>query len=129
MSRTWLLVAKIPVTKFPYTIFSRSKSVKKAMPGILRQQLFHQCMKIVLKPTRCDTRQYHIVPGPDGLEHLTMAIIMAWIADLEEQLVIAGVRTYSCPVCFTSHHDLDQWHDAVSHMPRVQPCISNSALF
>src|SRR5260370_40191713 len=44
-----------------------------------------------------------------------MAIIMSWITDLEEQLVIAGVQSYNCPVCFTSHHNLDHWDDAVSH--------------
>ena len=49
--------------------------------------------------------------------HLTMVIVMAWITDLEEQLVIAGVRTYSCPVCFTSHHNLDHWHGTVNHAP------------
>ena len=53
--------------------------------------------------------------GPDGLDCLTMAIVMSWITDLEEQLVIAGVQSYNCPVCFTSHQDLDHWDDAVSH--------------
>ena len=36
-SHAWLLVAKIPVTKFLHTVFSGSKSEKMAMPGILRQ--------------------------------------------------------------------------------------------
>jgi len=54
-AHAWLLVAKIPVTKFPHTAFSELKSEKKAMPRILRQQLFHQCMKIVLRLTHLDT--------------------------------------------------------------------------
>ena len=116
-SCTWLLVAKIPVTKFPHTFFSGSKSMKTTMPGILCQWLFHQCMKIMLKSTCVNMWQYHIVLGPDGLEHLTMGIVMAWITDLEEQLVISGAQTYNCPVCLTSHHDLDCWDDAVSHTP------------
>src|SRR5260370_2090823 len=90
-SHVWLLVAKIPVTKFLHTVFSGSKSEKMAMPGILHQRLFHHCMKIILRPTRLDTQQYYIIPGPDGQKHLMMAILMSWITDLEEQLVIAGV--------------------------------------
>ena len=62
--------------------------------------------------------------GPDGLKHLMMVIMMAWVADLEEQLVISGVRRYSCPVCLASHQDLDQWTDAVSHTP----CIGNELI-
>src|SRR5260370_34983592 len=46
-----------------------------------------------------------------------MAIMMAWVVDLEEQLIIAGVPTYNCPVCMASHCDLDCWQDAVSHAP------------
>ena len=35
---------------------------------------------------------------------------MAWITDLEEQLVIVGVQAYSCLVCLTSYHGLCQNH-------------------
>ena len=89
------------------------------MPGILHQHLFHKCMKIVLNPTTLECCQYHIVPGPDGLLCLMMTIMMAWVADLEEQLVIVGARSYSCPVCMTSHQDLDSWGGAVNHTPQT----------
>ena len=88
------------------------------MPGILHQQLFHKCMRIVLKLTHLDMHQYHVVTGPDGSHWLTMVIVMAWIADLEEQL-LAGIWTYSCLVCTTSYHNLDHWHGAVSHTPQL----------
>ncbi len=48
-----------------------------------------------------------------------MAIMIAWIANLEEQWVIAGVQKYSCPVCMMSYRDLDQWSGAVGHTPRL----------
>src|SRR5260370_24875120 len=35
-----------------------------------------------------------------------MAVLMAWIADLEEQLLISGVQNFSCPVCTAVHHNL-----------------------
>ena len=89
------------------------------MPGILCQRLFHQCMKIVLHPTQLDTQQYHIVPGLDGYLHLTMAIVMAWIADLEEQIIITGVSNKSCPVCLVVHQDFDSWHRPIAHTRRL----------
>src|SRR5258708_3805646 len=35
-----------------------------------------------------------------------MAVSMAWIADLEEQLLIPGVQHLSCPVCTAVYHNL-----------------------
>src|SRR5260370_19993735 len=35
-----------------------------------------------------------------------MAVLMAWIADLEEQLLISGVQKFSCPVCTVVYHNL-----------------------
>src|SRR5258708_629959 len=35
-----------------------------------------------------------------------MAVLMAWIADLEEQLLIFGVQHLSCPVCTAVYHNL-----------------------
>src|SRR5260370_24980040 len=116
-AQTWLLVAKIPVSKFPHTKFQCSKTEQKAMRRILCQCLVHMCMRIILSLTCLDTHKYHVVPGPDGFLWLMMAIMMAWVADLEEQLMIAGIWSYSCPVCMASHHDLDCWQDAVSHAP------------
>ena len=114
-AHAWLLLAKIPVTKFLHTTFQGSQTEQKAMPGILRQCLFHTCMKIILTPTRLDAHKYHAVPGPDGLLQLTMVVMMAWIADMEEQWLISGVQKNHCPVCMVSHQDLDCWHNAVSH--------------
>src|SRR5258705_395462 len=35
-----------------------------------------------------------------------MVVLMAWIADLEEQLLILGVQHLSCPVCTAVYHNL-----------------------
>src|SRR5258708_9101334 len=35
-----------------------------------------------------------------------MAMLMGWIADLEEQLLIVGVQHLSCPVCTAVYHSL-----------------------
>src|SRR5258707_11496811 len=43
-SRAWLLVTKIPISKFSKTQFSGPKTKQEAMPGILSHCLFHECM-------------------------------------------------------------------------------------
>ena len=107
-AQAWLLLAKVPVSKFPKTVFPGSKTEQGVMPGILGQCLFHRCMKIVLTPLRIDQRKYYIVPSPDGNSRQCMVILMGWIADLEEQLLIAGVKTFSCPVCCAGYDNLPQ---------------------
>ena len=107
-AHAWLLLAKIPVAKFSKTSFSGSKTEQEAMPGILSQHLFHVCMKHVLTPLRVNQRSYYVVLSPDGNSRLCIAILMAWIADLEEELLIAGIMKFSCPVCHAGCKDLPE---------------------
>src|SRR5258705_1398503 len=118
-SRTWLLVSKIPISKFLKTQFSGPKTKQEAMPGILSHCLFHECMYQVLPPLRLDQRQYYVVPSPDGNSSLCMAVLMAWIADLEEQLLISGVQHLSCPVCTAVYHNLAETDGCGVHMGKV----------
>src|SRR5258707_6590408 len=105
-SCAWLLVTKIPISKFLKTQFSGPKTEQEAMPGILSHCLFHECMRQVLAPLQLDQRQYYVVPSPDGNSQLCMAVLMAWIADLEEQLLVSGIQHLSCPVCTAVYHNL-----------------------
>src|SRR5258708_7624922 len=89
-SCTWLLVTKIPISKFSKTQFSGPKTEQEAMPGILSHRLFHECMQQVLAPLRLDQRQYYVVPSPAGNSQLCMAVLMALIAVLYEQLRLFG---------------------------------------
>src|SRR6266850_5099885 len=52
----WLLVTKIPISKFLKTQFSRTKTEWDTMPGILSHCLFHKCMHQVLEPLQLDQR-------------------------------------------------------------------------
>src|SRR5258708_10578427 len=45
-----------------------------------------------------------------------MAVLMAWIADLEEQLLILGVQHLSCPVCTAVYHNLAETDGCGVHM-------------
>src|SRR5258708_9733681 len=48
-----------------------------------------------------------------------MTIMMAWIANLEEQIMIVGVSSRSCPVCVVAHKNVDSWNGLISHTPRL----------
>ena len=118
-SCAWLLVTKIPISKFSKTQFSGPNTEQEAMPGILSHCLFHECMWQVLAPLQLDQRQYYVVPSPDGNSWLCMAVLMAWIADLEEQLLILGVQHLSCPVCTAVYHNLAETDGCGVHMGEV----------
>ncbi|KAF9503178.1 hypothetical protein BS47DRAFT_1310156 [Hydnum rufescens UP504] len=45
----WMVLARLPTSKLPNTIFA-TKSEMECMPGILKCQLFHRCMWIILMP-------------------------------------------------------------------------------
>lgn len=105
-SKAWLLLAKLPTGQFRRTHFGTTKKENARMPGILRQRLFHLCMRIVLEPLRTDNHVYRTMVGPDAKLRQCVAVLMAWIADLEEQLMIAGVVNFNCPVCLASWEDL-----------------------
>ncbi|KAF9504802.1 hypothetical protein BS47DRAFT_1274895, partial [Hydnum rufescens UP504] len=95
----WMLLAKLPTSRFANTTFDSSGTKAEAlcMPGILKQQLFHESLKIVLAPLSVSHRHLTKALGPDGYMRHTFPVLMGWIADLKEQLVIAGVTQYACP--------------------------------
>jgi hypothetical protein len=96
----WLLVAMLPITKFPKTHFE-GKTMQEKMPGILWRVLFHRCLKIVLHPLHVEHR--HILIGADakGKKHQFLLILIAWLADIEEQWLLAGLAQTSCPHCMS----------------------------
>lgn len=105
-SRAWLVLAKLPTGRFRRTQFGTNKAENTKMPGILRERLFHQCMRVVLEPLRKNQRVCRVMVGPDAKLRRCVVVLMAWIADLEEQLLIAGVVKFHCPVCVASKKEL-----------------------
>lgn len=49
-----------------------------------------------------------------------MAVLMAWLADLEEQWLILGLAKTSCPKCIARKRDFDDGHE---HAPRTSASI------
>lgn len=105
----WILLAKVPTSKFPK--FSANlppntpKSEKERMPGHLQCMLFHKCMRIVLAPLR--DLMVRTAVDASGYEHHCIGVLMAWLADLEEQYDILGIVRNSCTKCFVGHDNLD----------------------
>ncbi|KAG8694319.1 hypothetical protein FRC08_008562 [Ceratobasidium sp. 394] len=104
----WILVAIIPVLKWTGTLADNpglSKTAKPELSGVLNRRLFHRCMSIITRPLRRTSP--HDVTDPDGHIRRVLYVLWAYIADLEEQLVIAGLGSKCCPHCQTQSGDLD----------------------
>src|SRR5260370_18678289 len=48
-----------------------------------------------------------------------MAVLMTWIGDLEEQLLISGVQNFNCPVCTAVYNNLAEANCCGVHMGEV----------
>jgi hypothetical protein len=109
--KAYKVVAYFPVTKFPNTDFAaryKSRAAAKTMPGVLAKRLFHHCMRIVVAPL-LDRTPREVVDA-EGYVRYIVTVILAYIADLEEQTMVAGVRPYQCPNCQAGFEQMDHAH-------------------
>ncbi|QRW03561.1 beige protein [Ceratobasidium sp. AG-Ba] len=98
--RAWMLLAYIPICKWENTLERLgpvSKSEKAALPGILSRRLFHLCMEIICEPLM----QIHVhkIVDPGGDIRLIFYVLLAYLADLEEQYMIAALDKSNCIHC------------------------------
>ncbi|KAF8594555.1 hypothetical protein BDV93DRAFT_407398, partial [Ceratobasidium sp. AG-I] len=87
----WILIAYIPKSKFQYTMAqyeTQPKTVCKKLLGVLNHRLFHRCMEVIT----CSLQRTkpHIVMDPEGNIRSVLYELAAYIADLEEQWLVAG---------------------------------------
>jgi hypothetical protein len=111
-SGAWLLLAILPTSSFTETLLTLTspqsptklfKNEAATLPGILKQRLFHACMKIVIAPL-IPPQPSHKVLGPDRKVHMCMACLIGYISDMKEQCMIACVAAKSCPICCAQPH-------------------------
>ncbi|KAB5589642.1 hypothetical protein CTheo_6915 [Ceratobasidium theobromae] len=96
----WMLVAYIPKSKFKHTMAKlehRPKAVRTKLLGVLNRRLFHRCMEVITRSLR--RTEPHDVIDPEGNIHSVLYELTAYIADLEEQWLIAGLGGQTCPHC------------------------------
>jgi len=104
----YILLAEIPSPKFKNTRFSTATE-EWDMPGVLRRQLFHSCMSIVLEPLHRynESPRLYTAVDPEGFKRKCAAVLASWIADMDELWTILGLSPGTCPKCLASHETLD----------------------
>lgn len=92
--RAWMLLAYIPILGKLKTKF-RIKTMDEKMPGILSNRLYHKSIAHILSPLR--NPQVRRAVDAEGYIRETWRLLLAWIADMEEQWIIGAVGHFSCP--------------------------------
>lgn len=89
--RAMVLVAYIPVSKL------KCFSEKKRSAAVY--QLFHECMRTVLKPLVAAGLNGVNMTCADGYVRSMYPLLAAYIADYPEQCLVACCKENSCPIC------------------------------
>lgn len=105
-SHAWSLAAFMPVVKF---------EVHPDYQTILQARLWHKCMDIVCANLKVGARTGVYTPDPLGQLRYGFTPIIAYIADLLEQQLIAGVAQSSSPVTVAR---TKEFGDGTLHPPR-----------
>ncbi|KAG8718406.1 hypothetical protein FRC09_012715 [Ceratobasidium sp. 395] len=114
----WVLVAYIPKSKFEKAMSAfrhRPKAVRTKILGMLNRRLFHRCMTIITRPLR--RQNPHDVVDPEGYIRSVQYELAGYIADLEEQWLVAGLGGQTCPHCT---RDSTHLGDHESGLPRTR---------
>ncbi|KAF8606747.1 hypothetical protein BDV93DRAFT_436593 [Ceratobasidium sp. AG-I] len=96
----WILIAYIPKSKFQYTMAKfegRPKAVRNKLLGVMNRRLFHRCMEVITRSLR--RTEPHDVIDPEGNIRSVLYELAAYVADLEEQWLVAGLGKQTCPHC------------------------------
>lgn len=93
----------------------RPKTVRTKLLGLLNRRLFHRCMTILTRPLR--RKQPHDVIDPEGNVRSVLYELTGYIADLEEQWLVAGLGGQACPHCT---RDTTHLEDIESGLPRTR---------
>ncbi|KIJ29743.1 hypothetical protein M422DRAFT_268776 [Sphaerobolus stellatus SS14] len=101
----FLLLCYLPVCKFGKTQ-SENTTQAKTFPGCLKARLIHACLKIVLKTLKDAGRTAVPMVNFCGEEQMNRVFLSAWIADKEEQNLLAALGGNSCTTCEAETDDL-----------------------
>lgn len=102
-----MLVAYIPSPKFENATdgLAENKTREDGLPGVLRKRLYHRCLSILILPFR-NTIPRRVLDA-DGYWRKVLYILMMYIADMEEQWLIACLANFNCvPHCLARSRDL-----------------------
>ncbi|KAF8519256.1 hypothetical protein JB92DRAFT_2710984, partial [Gautieria morchelliformis] len=94
----FILVGFIPVCKFGKTEFPNNTKDEK-MPGLLQARLFHQCMSIITETLKDAGKKPIRMPDTKGDLRWFLIFLVLYLADKEEQNLIACLGKNSCITC------------------------------
>lgn len=104
-NRAWMLVGFIPKSSWAKTCFG-SRTEREDMVPILNKRLFHASMEVIVSTMK--GQKMRMAQDADGWWRLVYTVIMAYLADLEEQWLILCLSKNRCPHCLAGYHDLDK---------------------
>jgi hypothetical protein len=96
--RAYLCLAMIPEGKFPNVEYATITEAKE-MPGVLSRRLYHTCALEVLKPLKKYSKTPKLMIDSEGNKRQEVFRLVAYIADLLEQTLIAGLAPNQCIPC------------------------------
>jgi hypothetical protein len=97
---TYILLAYLPTTKLEHITV---KAARRRAVG----NLFHTCVSLILRPLRSPALTGTDMTSGDGLVRRGHTIFALYIADYQEQILVAGVKKGDCPVCPATQDELD----------------------
>jgi hypothetical protein len=103
--RPFLLLFYLPVCKFAKTEFT-SATQQKQMPGRLQARLTHLCLKKVFEPFESAGRQAVDIVNSKGELRKERMFLGLYIADKEEQNMLAALGANSCTICLAETNEL-----------------------
>ena len=108
-SRAFALLGYLPIPKF--------ENVTQCEQSILKARAFHHAIGIMTESLKVAEANGIILSNPTGRERFVHTPLAAWIADYQEQLIIACVPAKQSPVTTAS---ASQFGDTEICPPRTQ---------
>jgi hypothetical protein len=106
-SHAWRCVAYVPIPKF---------ETHSDYHTILKSRVWHKCVDLVFASLKVAAKVGKFIPDPFGELRYCFTPLVAWIADLPEQLMIASVSKNASPITLATHK---QFGDANRFDPRT----------
>ena len=100
-SHAWRCVAFMPIPKF---------DAPKGCQSVLQNHVWHKCIEIITAGLQYLARSGGFMPDPHGYQWLCFTPLVAWTADLPEQLMIACVSKSASPVTEATHKQFGDAH-------------------
>lgn len=105
-AHAWACVAFLPIPQF---------NVNSDYQTILQSRVYHTCIDRVFSGLKRAAKFGEMMADPSGILRWSFTPLVAWVADLVEQQLIAGVAKSASPISLATTHEFG---DGTTHPPR-----------